>query len=308
MSTRKFDRYMVAIGAGRHVKFRRLTVPERYAFFMGVLSVAAQAPVRGCLLVGSLNAEAADIAAEADVPEKVAQSALAKLRQIGVVYHDDALGCERVHDFEEQWNPAPKHDPTNAERQRRHRAKLTAGRNGTVTPDSNAAVTPPEVEGEVEEKKPPQPPAERGEPGHIQVASPGKGLRANGTNPRAVAAQQAAADAANRSATAVAALTEPTDEHRERWARLRNVIERSMSDTPAWPLYAEGLELAGVDGDVLVIDGPVESWSWSRAKAVIASRAESCGVAARLATADEHNGRPVTPEAVRALLLGGEAA
>jgi hypothetical protein len=160
MSTRKFDRYMVAIGAGRHVKFRRLTVPERYAFFMGVLSVAAQAPVRGCLLVGSLNAEAADIAAEADVPEKVAQSALAKLRQIGVVYHDDALGCERVHDFEEQWNPAPKHDPTNAERQRRHRAKLTAGRNGTVTPDSNAAVTPPEVEGEVEEKNPPQPPAE----------------------------------------------------------------------------------------------------------------------------------------------------
>jgi hypothetical protein len=122
-----------------------------------VLSVAAQAPVRGCLLVGSLNAEAADIAAEADVQREDRGAALVKLRQIGVIYHDDDLGCERVHDFEEQWNPAPKHDATNAERQRRHRAKLTANRNaarnGTVTAVTNATVTPPEVEEKEEEKK-----------------------------------------------------------------------------------------------------------------------------------------------------------
>lgn len=123
MSPRDFDRYMVAFGAARHVKFRRLTIPERHAFFLGVLSIAGQSPMRGCLLVGSLKAEAADVAQEADVHVRVAQAAMDKLREVGVIYFDEDLGCERVHDFED-WNPAPKIDRTSAARQARYRAKL----------------------------------------------------------------------------------------------------------------------------------------------------------------------------------------
>lgn len=155
MSPRKFDRYMVGLGAGRHVKFRRLTIPERYAFFMGVLSLAAQSPERGCLMIGSLRVEAGDVAAEADVPEKVAASAMEKLRAVGVIEDDGHF--EWVHDFEE-WNPGPKSDATNAERQRRYQAKLKAAHdavsNGvsdeTPAPVLTATNAPPCVEGELE--------------------------------------------------------------------------------------------------------------------------------------------------------------
>jgi 5-methylcytosine-specific restriction endonuclease McrA len=122
VSPRKFDRYMVGLGAGRHVKFRRLTIPERYAFFMGVLSLAAQSPVRGCLMIGSLAVEPADVAAEADVPEKVAASAMEKLRAVEVIIRDEH-GLEWVHDFQD-WNPEPKTDNTSAERQQRYRERM----------------------------------------------------------------------------------------------------------------------------------------------------------------------------------------
>lgn len=172
MSSAKFDRYMVVTGAARHAKFRRLTIPERHAFFLGVLSIAAQAPIRGCLLVGNLAADAGDVASEADVPEKVAESAMVKLRLVGVLLADDELGCEVVHDFHE-WNPAPKSDATNAERQRRYRDKLKASRNGGVTRNETPTVTrdrndslrasaPAEVEVEVEEKKTPPTPQQAG--------------------------------------------------------------------------------------------------------------------------------------------------
>lgn len=152
----KFDRYMVAFGAARHIKFRRLNTVERHAFFLGVLSIAGQAPVRGCLLVGELPAEAADVAQEADVHVKFATSALEKLRQVGVIYTDDELGCERVHDFED-WNPAPKVDATNAERQRRYQAKLKASRNGVTNGTANGAhaVTNGLAREEVEVEVPP---------------------------------------------------------------------------------------------------------------------------------------------------------
>lgn len=124
MSARvKFDRYMIVAGSARHAKFRRLTTAERHAFFLGVLSLAAQAPIRGCLLVGDLQADETDIAGEADVTVKEARSALEKLRAVGVIYRDDELGCDRVHDFEE-WNPPPKRDNTSAERQKRYRERL----------------------------------------------------------------------------------------------------------------------------------------------------------------------------------------
>lgn len=118
VSPRKFDRYMVGLGAGRHVKLRRLTVPERYAFFLGVLSLAAQSPVRGCLMVGSMPVEPADVAAACGVSEKVAASALVKLREVGMVYKDDDLDCERVHDFDD-WNPEPRVGPLDANGGRR---------------------------------------------------------------------------------------------------------------------------------------------------------------------------------------------
>jgi hypothetical protein len=147
----KFDRYMVAAGAARHVKFRRLSTQERHAFFMGVLSIAAQSPVRGCLLVGDLPAEAADIAQEADVHVKFAASALEKLREVGVIYTDEELGCERVHDFKD-WNPAPKRDATAADRMQRYRDRKKVRDGVTVTRNArndNAALRE-EVEVEVE--------------------------------------------------------------------------------------------------------------------------------------------------------------
>lgn len=160
----KFDRYMIAAGAARHAKFRRLNTNERHAFFMGVLSLAAQAPIRGCLLIGELEADARDVAGEADVPERVAESALVKLRQVGVIYRDEALGCERVHDFEE-WNPAPKKDTTNAERQRRYKERRNARGNDAGNGVTAPLVTAPATAGnalareevEVEVEVPPSP-------------------------------------------------------------------------------------------------------------------------------------------------------
>lgn len=147
MSARQFDRYMIAIGANRHVKFRRLSTAERHAFFLGVLPIAAQAPIRGCLLVGDLNAEPEDVAAEADVSAGVARSAMEKLRKVGMIVPDEAHHCEAVHDFAD-WNPLPKKDETNAERQRRYRARRNAANNVT----SNGNVTADNTD-EVEEKE-----------------------------------------------------------------------------------------------------------------------------------------------------------
>lgn len=126
---------MVATGAGTHIKFARLTDAERCAHFLGVLSVASQAPVRGCLLVGDQEAEAIEVAREAGVPEKVAASTLRKLQAVGVLVRDDDLDCWRVHDWEDV-NPEPKPDPTNAERQARYRARRKA-RNGGSNSTSN---------------------------------------------------------------------------------------------------------------------------------------------------------------------------
>lgn len=158
----KFDRYMIVAGSARHAKFRRLTTAERHAFFLGVLSLAAQAPIRGCLLVGDLQADENDVAGEADVTVREARSAMEKLRAVGVIYRDEDLGCERVHDFEE-WNPPPKRDATNADRQRRYKDRLRASGNA-VTNGTVTAVTSPSLtasnggEVEVEEKTPVTPP------------------------------------------------------------------------------------------------------------------------------------------------------
>lgn len=158
MTPRKFDRFMVDIEAGRNLKLGRLSDSERLAFILGVLPIAAKSPIRGRLLIGDIRAEPRDVALQASVSERAATSAMRKLRELGVLLHDDEFECETVHDFPD-WNPPPKADSTAAERQARRRAKLREirDRHAAVTlasrrdtRDDHEAVTPPEVEGEVE--------------------------------------------------------------------------------------------------------------------------------------------------------------
>lgn len=144
MTRRKFDRFMVDVHIAANPKLARLTAAERWCFVGGILSLAALAPVRGRLLIGQQRVEPSDVATRAGVSAGVAKAAMAKLRAVGVIVPDAELDCEAVHDFDE-WNPPPKNDPTNAERQRRYRER----RNGTVTAVTGGAVTLPEVEVEV---------------------------------------------------------------------------------------------------------------------------------------------------------------
>jgi hypothetical protein len=117
-----FDRYMITIRAGHNTKFAHMTILERWTHFHGVLSIAAQAPFRGYLIVGEQEATVAQVAAEAQVSTKVAQSTLEKLKRIGVLERDEDIGAWHVHDWID-FNPHPKRDRTNAERQRRFRER-----------------------------------------------------------------------------------------------------------------------------------------------------------------------------------------
>lgn len=147
MSPRRFDRFMVDVEVGRSLKLARLTVPERLCHIVGVLAVAAKAPVRGCLLVGEHEASAAEIALQASVTLGVAKSTLVKLQDVGVLERDEELACWRVHDWVE-YNPEPRHDATNTERQRRYRERRNARRNAGDNAPGNA-VTPPVSNGTV---------------------------------------------------------------------------------------------------------------------------------------------------------------
>jgi hypothetical protein len=102
----------------------------------------------------------------------------------------------------------------------------------------------------------------------------------------ALAGQDAAAALA-----AVGSLTDPGDAHRKRWEALRVGLRAALpEDAAVWGLYVEALELAAVDGDVLVIDGPDRSWAWHQSARLVARTAERAGVRARLATREEHEG------------------
>lgn len=131
---RAFDRYMVQIGMGTNPKLASLTDAEFRAHVVGVLAIAAAAPFRGCLLVGDHPANAKQVALAAGVTERVARSCVLKLCSIGVLYEDAEMECLRVHDWEDI-NPAPKADPTGAERQKRWRdrhASRNSKRNGVT--------------------------------------------------------------------------------------------------------------------------------------------------------------------------------
>ena len=150
MAPRKFDRYMIVLGAARNRKFARLTDSELRAHFFGVLAVAAQSPRRGYLLVStSMEAGAHEVAAEAGVSLRIATSAVEKLKQVGVLERDDEAGAWFVHDWWDH-NPEPERvDPTNADRQRRYRQRnvtnnvSNAVSNGESNGESNASNASP---------------------------------------------------------------------------------------------------------------------------------------------------------------------
>jgi len=140
-----FNCFMADVENGRNLKLMRLTDAEYRAFMGGVLPIAAKAEVRGTFTVGRTPATAEDVCNQSPKTSKrAAESLLRKMREMGMLDTDDALGVEWVHDFGEL-NPEPKRDRSNAARQAKWRAR-NAARNA-VTPPS---VTPPEVEGEEE--------------------------------------------------------------------------------------------------------------------------------------------------------------
>lgn len=153
MSRRHFDRFMVAADNGRNPKLARLTDAEFRALVQGVWPIASGATPRGAFMIGKSPATAEDVAFLAPkVSKRTAASCIAKLRELGMLEHDDELGGEWVHDWD-LLNPSPKADRTNAERQARYRERRNAVTGGVT----NADVTPPEVKkGEEETPKAPQ--------------------------------------------------------------------------------------------------------------------------------------------------------
>ena len=147
----RFDRFMVHVDIGTDEKLARLTDAERLCHIAGVLAIAAKSPMRGWLLVGDHEAGPVEIARRAGVSERVAKSTIDKLASVGILTRDDVLNCWHVHNWD-RFNPEPRADPTNAERQARYRARRSAS-NGTRNAPGNGSVTPPEVEGEVEVEK-----------------------------------------------------------------------------------------------------------------------------------------------------------
>lgn len=127
MAPRNYDRYMVVIGMGRNRKFVPLTDSEFRAHAVGVLSLAAQAPIRGYFLVGDQEPTPEEVANEAGgkVTPRVARSAIAKLKDRGVLEFDEEMRAWRIHDWDDV-NPTPKKDPTGAKRQADFRARRAA--------------------------------------------------------------------------------------------------------------------------------------------------------------------------------------
>lgn len=147
-----YDKYFLQRGAANHLKFRRLTVAERAAFFLGVLSIAAGAEPRGRLLVGNHEATADDVAHEANVPVAAARSALTKLEAVGMLVRDDEPGLV-VHDWDD-FQPAPKRkkpsDSPEAARARKQRSRGSHARDNARGEGVTSHGHAPEVEDEGE--------------------------------------------------------------------------------------------------------------------------------------------------------------
>lgn len=135
----RYDRFLLVNKIGRDQVLRRYFTPEeRWCWVAGVLGTAADAPIRGWLLLTEkIAADAKDIADAAGVDLTVAESSLQKATKFGLVEHDDTVGCLWVPDWEMYNPPSPKTDHTAAERKRRERErKAQMGEcHADVTPD-----------------------------------------------------------------------------------------------------------------------------------------------------------------------------
>lgn len=139
MARRAYDRLMIATKIGTNRKIRRLRPEQRWAHVAGVLALAAESPIPGHLLIADgVRVVASDVAEHAGVSDVTATKTLDALRELGVIKYDAEAECEYVHDWDE-WNPAPKHDPTAAERMKRYRERLrNSERNDGVVTERNA--------------------------------------------------------------------------------------------------------------------------------------------------------------------------
>lgn len=156
MSPRAFDRMMIEVEIGGNAKIGRLSDAQFRCLLTGVWALAAKAMPRGYLVVADEPATAHDVAHQAHCTPAVARKTLELLRSMEMIEMDDQLGVEFVHDW---WsiNPDPKPDPTNAERQRRFKAKRavlhTGGSNALGNAPVTALVTPEVTPTEVKEKE-----------------------------------------------------------------------------------------------------------------------------------------------------------
>jgi hypothetical protein len=166
--TRVFDRFNASSNA-KVKRLKRAGKEVRWAWFHGVLPIAATAPMRGSLCIGAAAADEYDIAAMADVTVAEARKALEAARALGMLDLDEQ-GVEWVHDFD-VYNPEPKTDTkaAAAERARRYRERQRHAQqrddhavthhapSHTVTRDasrSSRSVTLPEVEVEGKDNSP----------------------------------------------------------------------------------------------------------------------------------------------------------
>jgi hypothetical protein len=157
VSRRAFDRFMVDVELASNPKIGQFTDREFRCLVQGAWTLAAKADPRGYLVVGGNPATAKDVAHQAHCTVAIATATLDKMRELGMLEDDPDECLERCHDWED-YNPAPREDRTNAERQKRFRDRRRAARNGvtgcasngTSNAPSNGSVTPPEVEVEVE--------------------------------------------------------------------------------------------------------------------------------------------------------------
>lgn len=121
MARRGFDRFFVANEIGVDRRMDRLTPAERWAFIAGVLATASKSPVRGALLIApKVPATAQDIARQANVPVKVAHSAMEKLRDMEILVHEDESRVDVVLEWDD-WQVEPTSDPRAAKRMALHR-------------------------------------------------------------------------------------------------------------------------------------------------------------------------------------------
>lgn len=116
----RYDRFLLVNKIGRDRVLRRyFTAEERWCWVAGVLGTAADAPVRGWLLLTEkVAADTEDIADAAGVEVQVAAATIEKAHKYGMVEHDAQVGCDWVPDWE-MYNPpaAKRYDPTSARRQ-----------------------------------------------------------------------------------------------------------------------------------------------------------------------------------------------